>query len=119
VGDVLSQQDDKIFNAFEYVDLRREFIKLLDFTNLTFDEGLRSFLIDSNFRLPGESQKIERLLDMFSEGYCRDNPGVFTVASSREAPAAQAAFLSFAIMLLHTDAWNPNVAKKNDQGTIY
>lgn len=112
VGDVLSQQDDKIFNAYEYTDLRREYVKLLDFTNLTFDEALRSFLIDSNFRLPGESQKIERLLDMFSEGYCRDNPGVFTNASSKEPPASQAAFLAFAIMLLHTDAWNPNVARK-------
>lgn len=119
VGDCISELSDKNFTEYEYIDLRREFVKLLDFSNLTFDDALRTFLKDSNFRLPGEGQKIERLLDMFGEGYCRDNPDRFTAETARDvSPASQAAFLAFAVMLLHTDAWNPSVTNKMSKPTF-
>ena len=36
---------------------------------------VRSFL--SPFRLPGEAQKIDRIMCEFSQRYCTQNPGVF------------------------------------------
>ena len=31
-----------------------------------------------SFRLPGEAQKIDRMMECFAERYCELNPGVFT-----------------------------------------
>ncbi len=51
-------------------------------------------------RLPGEAQKIDRIMEKFAERYCRDNPAVF--------PNADGAYLlAFAIIMLNTDAHNP------------
>ena len=36
---------------------------------------MRAFL--SPFRLPGEAQKIDRIMCEFSQRYCTQNPGVF------------------------------------------
>jgi len=47
----------------------------LDFTGLEFDEALRVFL--SGFRLPGEAQKIDRLVERFAERYLACNPSSF------------------------------------------
>jgi hypothetical protein len=51
-------------------------------------------------RLPGEAQKIDRIVEKFAEAYCRDNPGAFATADG-------AYLLSFAIIMLNTDAHNP------------
>ena len=47
----------------------------LDFTGLEFDEALRLFL--AGFRLPGEAQKIDRLVERFAERYLACNPSSF------------------------------------------
>lgn len=31
-----------------------------------------------SFRLPGEAQKIDRMMEGFAKQYCQDNPGLFT-----------------------------------------
>ena len=31
-----------------------------------------------SFRLPGEAQKIDRMMEAFAKRYCDENPGVFT-----------------------------------------
>jgi brefeldin A-inhibited guanine nucleotide-exchange protein len=59
VGDFLGEGDD--FNKavlYAYVDS-------LDFSNSTFDAALRKFL--SYFWLPGEAQKIDRMMEKFAE----------------------------------------------------
>lgn len=38
--------------------------------------ALRQFLW--SFRLPGEAQKIDRMMEKFAERYCELNPGIFT-----------------------------------------
>jgi hypothetical protein len=35
------------------------------------------------FRLPGESQKIDRLMEKFAERYCSQNPGAYKVGRCR------------------------------------
>lgn len=43
------------------------YIDAMDFTGLKFDDAIRLFLLD--FRLPGEAQKIDRLMEKFAERY--------------------------------------------------
>ncbi|KAG5460551.1 MAG: hypothetical protein BJ554DRAFT_7389, partial [Olpidium bornovanus] len=52
-----------------------EFVGLLDFTGQDFDTALRKLL--TKFRLPGEAQKIDRIMNNFAIQFCKNNPGVF------------------------------------------
>ena len=47
------------------------------FSGMRIDDALRSLL--SYFRLPGEAQKIDRIMEKFAERYCKDNPGMLSV----------------------------------------
>lgn len=71
--------------------------------DMTFDDALRMYL--AGFRLPGEAQKIDRIMEKFSSRYCECNPGIF-------ANAETAFILSYSTIMLHTDAHNPMVRKK-------
>ena len=57
------------------------------------------------FRLPGEAQKIDRFMLKFAERFCSCNPNVFATANV-------AYVLSYAVIMLNTDAHNPMVKKK-------
>ncbi|KFM27432.1 Brefeldin A-inhibited guanine nucleotide-exchange protein 2 [Auxenochlorella protothecoides] len=75
-----------------------EFIAAQAFTETTLDAALRQLLVD--FRLPGEAQKIDRIMEAFAARYCACNPNAF--------PTTDGAYLlSFAIIMLNTDAHNP------------
>lgn len=82
----------------EQIDIMHAYINAETYQGQLIDEALRGLL--SGFRLPGEAQKIDRIMEKFAEKYCTDNPGSF--------PAADAAYLlAFAIIMLNTDAHNP------------
>lgn len=49
-----------------------EFVDQLEFKDLSFLDALRVFL--QAFRLPGESQKIDRFMLKFAERYIAGNP---------------------------------------------
>lgn len=74
------------------------FIETERFAGLSLEAALRRLL--SAFRLPGEAQKIDRIVEKFAERYCVENPGVFPIADA-------AYLLAFAIIMLNTDAHNP------------
>ncbi|KAF3846302.1 hypothetical protein F7725_003380 [Dissostichus mawsoni] len=65
--------------------------------------GERQFLW--SFRLPGEAQKIDRMMESFAQRYCQCNPGVFQSTDT-------CYILSFAIIMLNTSLHNPNVKDK-------
>ncbi|KAM5554931.1 brefeldin A-inhibited guanine nucleotide-exchange protein 2 [Rosa sericea] len=97
IGDYLGEREDlslKVMHA--YVDS-------FDFQDLEFDEAIRSFL--QGFRLPGEAQKIDRIMEKFAECYCKCNPKAFTSADT-------AYVLAYSVILLNTDAHNPMVKNK-------
>ena len=50
------------------------YVDQMDFTGMAFDEAIRYFL--KGFRLPGEAQKIDRMMEKFAERFCIDNPNV-------------------------------------------
>jgi brefeldin A-inhibited guanine nucleotide-exchange protein len=50
------------------------YVDQMDFTSMPFEDAIRHFL--KGFRLPGEAQKIDRLMEKFAERYCIMNPDV-------------------------------------------
>ena len=56
-------------------------------------------------RMPGEAQKIERLMEVFSHRYCVCNPDLAAKLNSADSIF----ILAFAIILLNTDLHTPNL----------
>lgn len=79
------------------------FVDQLDFTKTRFVEALRRFL--QSFRLPGEAQKIDRLMLKFAERYTNGNPQAF-------ANADTAYVLSYSVIMLNTDQHSSNVKRR-------
>ncbi|KAA8582590.1 hypothetical protein FQN60_003842 [Etheostoma spectabile] len=97
IGDYLGERDD--FN----IQVLHAFVELHEFTDLNLVQALRQFLW--SFRLPGEAQKIDRMMEAFAQRYCQCNPGVFQSTDT-------CYILSFAIIMLNTSLHNPNVKDK-------
>lgn len=96
LGEFLAKPKNK-----EYLDL---FIENFDFSNTSLDEAMRSLF--AAFRLPGEAQQIERIMEKFAAHYVSGENNVKHVVD------ADAAFvLSYAVILLNTDLHNPQVKK--------
>ncbi|KAG7472869.1 hypothetical protein MATL_G00113810 [Megalops atlanticus] len=75
----------------------------MDFSSMELDEALREF--QAQIKVQGEAQKVERLIEAFSQRYCVCNPGVM-----RQFRNPDTVFiLAFAIILLNTDMYSPNV----------
>ncbi|XP_057561570.1 IQ motif and SEC7 domain-containing protein 1 isoform X3 [Hippopotamus amphibius kiboko] len=75
----------------------------MDFSAMELDEALRKF--QAHIRVQGEAQKVERLIEAFSQRYCVCNPGVV-----RQFRNPDTIFiLAFAVILLNTDMYSPNV----------
>ncbi|KAL6622803.1 hypothetical protein ACP70R_032682 [Stipagrostis hirtigluma subsp. patula] len=82
----------------------KEFTETFDFTGAILDTALRTYL--ETFRLPGESQKIQRVLEAFSERfYEQQTAGVFATKDA-------AFILCYSVIMLNTDLHNPQVKKK-------
>eukprot|EP00002_Diphylleia_rotans_P002235 TRINITY_DN11401_c0_g1_i1.p1 TRINITY_DN11401_c0_g1~~TRINITY_DN11401_c0_g1_i1.p1 ORF type:complete len:1504 (+),score=330.80 TRINITY_DN11401_c0_g1_i1:68-4579(+) len=97
VGEYLGEGED--FN----IAVLKEYVEGISFADMTFDGALRYYLC--GFRLPGEAQKISRMLEIFTNRFCHQNPAVFSSAET-------AYVLSYSVIMLNTDAHNPMVKKK-------
>jgi len=97
IGDYLGEKND--FNEA----VLKAFVELHDFTDLILVQALRQFLW--SFRLPGEAQKIDRMMETFAQRYCQLNPDIFTNPDTCYV-------LSFAIIMLNTSLHNPSVKDK-------
>lgn len=62
----------------------------------------------NGFRLPGEAQKIDRLMEKFAERFVNCNPEAFKSADV-------AYVLAYSVIMLNTDAHNPQVKAKMSQ----
>ncbi|XP_025025605.1 PH and SEC7 domain-containing protein 2 [Python bivittatus] len=80
-----------------------EYLRFFDFTGLTLDKALRTFL--KAFPLMGETQERERVLIHFSRRYCHCNPQESTSEDGIHT-------LTCALMLLNTDLHGHNIGKK-------
>ncbi|KDN52673.1 hypothetical protein K437DRAFT_292798 [Tilletiaria anomala UBC 951] len=84
----------------ENIATMHAFVDLMNFERMHFLAALRKFL--QAFRLPGEAQKIDRYMLKFAERYVAGNPNVF-------ANADTAYVFAYSIIMLNTDAHNPQV----------
>jgi Sec7-like guanine-nucleotide exchange factor len=56
-----------------YDSIRFSFCSPISFVGLTVEQALRHFLTNAHFRLPGEAQKIDRLINTFANCWWADN----------------------------------------------
>lgn len=56
-------------------EILKAYVNCFNFETLKFAEALRKFL--TKFRLPGEAQKIDRIIEQFAYHYVACNPKVF------------------------------------------
>uniref|UniRef100_A0ACB8F818 Uncharacterized protein n=1 Tax=Sphaerodactylus townsendi TaxID=933632 RepID=A0ACB8F818_9SAUR len=80
-----------------------EYLKFFEFTGMSLDQALRSFL--KELALMGETQERERVLAHFSQRYYECNPAAI---SSEDGVHT----LTCALMLLNTDLHGHNIGKR-------
>ena len=56
------------------------FVCMQELQDMLIVSALRQFLW--SFRLPGEAQKIDRMMEKFAERYCELNPDIFTTTGA-------------------------------------
>lgn len=79
------------------------YVDSFSFAGMTFVNALRSLL--GGFRLPGEAQKIDRIMEKFAEKYLHDNPGSYSSADT-------AYLLAYSTIMLNVDAHSTKIKKK-------
>ena len=90
------------------------FMNNFNFNTLRVDEALRILL--TKFRLPGESQQIERIVEAFSKRYVKSQQYTEPIYENSEEHTSQIQpdfdsvfVLSYSIIMLNTDLHNPQV----------
>lgn len=97
IGDYLGENKEPMLSVLQ------QFVELQNFRDSLLVDALRMFLW--SFRLPGEAQKIDRMMECFAKKYCDQNSGVFTSTDTCYV-------LSFSIIMLNTSLHNPSVKDK-------
>ncbi|KAF0700826.1 Aste57867_8677 [Aphanomyces stellatus] len=104
IGDYLGDgpKEDKPFHEA----VRNAYVAMFDFRKAPLDAALRMCL--AKFRLPGEAQKIDRLMEAFAKEFFQQN-------EHEDHPFAHedcAFILSFSIIMLNTDLHSDQIQKK-------
>ncbi|XP_041360036.1 brefeldin A-inhibited guanine nucleotide-exchange protein 1-like isoform X2 [Gigantopelta aegis] len=99
IGDFLGE-NEKFNKAVMY-----SYVDQMNFVEMDIVSALRKFL--EGFRLPGEAQKIDRLMEKFASHYCvcNANAGLF-------ASADAAYVLAYSIIMLTTDLHSSQVKRE-------
>ncbi|KAM4722831.1 cytohesin-4 [Rhinophrynus dorsalis] len=99
IGEYLGQREQLNLQVLQ------AFVDCHNFTKLSLVDALRRFL--ASFRLPGEAQKIDRMMETFSARYCQCNPGTF--------PSTDSCYIvSFSLIILNTSLHNPSIKERPD-----
>ncbi|CCM03853.1 uncharacterized protein FIBRA_06002 [Fibroporia radiculosa] len=95
LGDFLSKPDN--------IDVLKAFMGLFDFKDKSVADAMRELL--ETFRLPGESQQINRITETFAEVYISTQPA--------EVKSQDAVYvLAYSIIMLNTDLHSPQIRKR-------
>ncbi|VDC07154.1 unnamed protein product [Peniophora sp. CBMAI 1063] len=99
--------DKKVLGEYlgrpENVEVLQEFVGLFDFRGKDVADAMRELL--ESFRLPGESQQIDRITETFAKHYFASGPA--------EIKTQDAVYvLAFSVIMLNTDLHNPQVRKR-------
>jgi len=105
-GDALSKRriGEYLGNVDEFnQEVLKEFLNGVEFAGLTLDGCLRKLLTE--FRLPGEAQQIDRILEKYAARVYATNTDI---GFDNEDCVY---ILSFSLIMLNTDLHNPNIAE--------
>lgn len=105
IGEFISKGPADVYPF--HASVLQEYVDTFDFAaqEASFVKALRSFL--GHFRLPGEAQCIDRLMEAFAKKLYAD------LGCGKPFLSADAAFvLAFSTIMLQTDLHNPNVTHK-------
>ncbi|KAL5976926.1 Protein big1 [Asimina triloba] len=97
IGDYLGEREEFPLKVMHW------YVDSMNFEGMDFGEAIRFFL--RGFRLPGEAQKIDRIMEKFAERYRKCNPSSFSNAET-------AYVLAYSVIMLNTDAHNSMVKEK-------
>lgn len=103
LGELLGEADQ------DSIKIMHAWIDAMDFAGLAFVDALRSFL--QTFRLPGEAQKIDRIMEKFADRYLECNPDSF-------ASADTAYTLAYSVIMLNVDQHSVKVKNKMDKAAF-
>ncbi|KAI4377748.1 hypothetical protein MLD38_015326 [Melastoma candidum] len=98
IGDFLGDPDEF------HMQVLKEFTETFEFRGMVLDVALRTYL--ETFRLPGESQKIQRILEAFADRFFDQQSSDIFV--SKDAVVV----FCYSLIMLNTDQHNPQVKKK-------
>ncbi|EFQ94185.1 hypothetical protein CFE70_006920 [Pyrenophora teres f. teres 0-1] len=98
VASYLSRTDDPFLLA-----VLRSYMRKFAFFGDPIDMAIRKLLMQ--VELPKETQQIDRVLQGFADRYHECNPGIYINTD-------KAYFISFSIIILHTDVFNKNNKRK-------
>ncbi|XLT94862.1 hypothetical protein S245_017500 [Arachis hypogaea] len=98
IGEYLGDPDEF------YLKVLKEFTETFHFNGMVLDTALRFYL--ESFLLPGESQKIQRILEAFSDRFYDQQ------SSDLFASKDTVLILCYSLIMLNTDQHNPQVKKK-------
>ncbi|KAA8494037.1 ARF guanine-nucleotide exchange factor GNOM [Porphyridium purpureum] len=109
IGEILGSED-----GFS-VKVLQCFTQQFNFANVPYTSALRIFL--ESFRLPGEAQKIDRIMHAFAAHFYAENhkdpaANVSSPLSAALSSPDAAYVLAFAVVMLNTDQHNESVRKK-------
>ncbi|KAF2808723.1 uncharacterized protein BDZ99DRAFT_521221 [Mytilinidion resinicola] len=98
IASVLSKTSDAFMLA-----VLRSYMRKFHFFGDPIDMAIRKLLME--VELPKETQQIDRVLQGFADRYHECNPGIYINPD-------KAYFISFSIVILHTDVFNKNNKRK-------
>ncbi|EEH40574.2 hypothetical protein PAAG_09027 [Paracoccidioides lutzii Pb01] len=98
IATILSQSSEEFYST-----ALRKYMRGFSFFGDPIDMAIRKLLME--VELPKETQQIDRVLQSFADRYHECNPGIY-------ASTDQAYFISFSLLILHTDVFNKNNKRK-------
>eukprot|EP00557_Chaetoceros_sp_GSL56_P011172 CAMPEP_0176485444 /NCGR_PEP_ID=MMETSP0200_2-20121128/5040_1 /TAXON_ID=947934 /ORGANISM="Chaetoceros sp., Strain GSL56" /LENGTH=2385 /DNA_ID=CAMNT_0017882083 /DNA_START=272 /DNA_END=7429 /DNA_ORIENTATION=+ len=101
LGDYLGEGGTDGDEVERYNLIRFHYTSAISFVGMNVEQGLRHFLTNCGFRLPGEAQKIDRIMTTFSQCYWEDNAGDHERCPFQDQDTVF--LIAFAIIMLNTD----------------
>ena len=103
VGDYLGSDPSVGDWAREAHEVCKLVIGTLPLQGFTLDSALRRMI--ALVKLPGEAQKIDRIIEVFATHLCACNPGVIDHVDTAQV-------MAFSLVMLNVDAHNDNIKKE-------
>ena len=96
IGELFGNEEDF------YLKVLDSYLNSMNFVGQDILQALKHFM--TLFEMPGEGQKVERILENFGLKYANDNPDHYIPDGAH--------MICFLLVMLHTNVYNPNVADK-------